>query len=95
MINTVVVGYGLAGRAFHCPLIRRQPGMRLVGVVARNAEVRVSAASECGVRVYAELDEALGDLEIQLVVVATPHDSHADIAVRSLEAGKDCVADKV
>lgn len=94
MIGTVVVGYGLAGRAFHCPLIRRQPGLRLVGVVARNADVRASA-SECGVRGYAGLDEALADPEVQLVVVATPHDSHADIAVRSLQAGKDCVVDKV
>ena len=28
-------------------------------------------------------------------MIATPHDSHADLAVRALEAGKDCVVDKV
>ena len=48
-----------------------------------------------GVRGYASLDDALADPEVQLVVIATPHDSHAELAVRVLEAGKDCVVDKV
>ena len=50
MIDTVVVGYGLAGRAFHCPLVRRQPGLRLAGVVARDPAVRAEAEAQWGVR---------------------------------------------
>jgi scyllo-inositol 2-dehydrogenase (NADP+) len=95
MMPTVVVGYGLAGRAFHCPLIRRQAGLSLYGVVARDPQVRVEAVADWGVRGFASLDEALGDPAVRLVVVATPHDSHADLAVRTLEAGRDCVMDKV
>ena len=53
MIATVVVGYGLAGRAFHCPLIRRQPGLRLHGIVARDPEVRAQALSRTGKRTFA------------------------------------------
>lgn len=95
MIATVVVGYGLAGRAFHCPLIRRQPDLNLHGIVARDPAVRAGAESDWETRGYASLDEALGDPEVRLVVIATPHDSHAELAVRALEAGKDCVVDKV
>lgn len=95
MIKTVVVGYGLAGRSFHCPLIARQKGLRLHGVVARAAQARAAAVSEWGVVGYASLDEALVDPEARLVVIATPHDTHADLAVRVLEAGRDCVVDKV
>ena len=97
MIPTVVVGHGLAGRAFHCPLVRRQPGLRLHGVVARDPKVREEAIATWGegVRGYAELQEALEDSSVELVVIATPHDSHAELAVRSLEAGKHCVVDKV
>jgi predicted dehydrogenase len=97
MIATVVVGYGLAGRAFHCPLIRRQPGLRLHGIVARDPVVRDQALSELGkdVRAYAKLDEALADPDVRLVVIATPHDTHAAMAVKSLEAGRHCVVDKV
>jgi scyllo-inositol 2-dehydrogenase (NADP+) len=95
MIATVVVGYGLAGRAFHCPLIRRQPGLGLYGVVARDPAVRAGAVADLGVKGFASLDEALADPKVRLVVIATPHDSHAELAVRVLEAGKDCVVDKV
>jgi scyllo-inositol 2-dehydrogenase (NADP+) len=94
-IRTVVVGYGLAGRAFHCPLIRRQPGLALAGVVARDATVRAEAVADWGVKGYATLDEALADDDLQLVVIATPHDSHADLTIRALAAGKDVVVDKV
>jgi scyllo-inositol 2-dehydrogenase (NADP+) len=94
-IPTVVVGYGLAGRAFHCPLIRRQMGLDLYGVVARDPAVRAEAVSTWGVRAFGSLDEALDDPAVRLVVVATPHDSHADLAVRVMEAGRDCVVDKV
>jgi scyllo-inositol 2-dehydrogenase (NADP+) len=97
MISTVVVGHGLAGRSFHCPLIRRQPGLRLHGIVARDPRVRAEAVALWGdgVRGYAGLDEALADPSVELVVIATPHDSHAELAVRALEASRHCVVDKV
>jgi scyllo-inositol 2-dehydrogenase (NADP+) len=97
MIPTVVVGHGLAGRSFHCPLIRRQPGLRLHGIVARDPRVRQEAVALWGdgVRGYGELAEALADPSVELVVIATPHDSHAELAVRSLDAEKHCVVDKV
>src|SRR4051794_29918562 len=95
MIQTVVVGYGLAGRAFHCPLVRRQAELSLHGVVARNPDVRAEAVRDWAVRGYASLDEALEDPEVRLVVIATPHDSHAELAIRALDAGRDCVVDKV
>jgi scyllo-inositol 2-dehydrogenase (NADP+) len=95
MIETVVVGYGLAGRCFHAPLIRRQPGLRLRGIVARDPKLRAEAEASWAVQGYASLDEALDDPEVQLVVIATPHDTHAEMTVRTLGAGKDCVVDKV
>lgn len=95
MIRTVVVGHGLAGRAFHGPLIRRQEGMRLHGFVARDPQVRAEAVATWGVSGFADLDEALADPTVDLVVIATPHDSHAELAIRALEAGKHCVVDKV
>src|SRR5271157_770688 len=95
MIQTVVVGHGLAGRAFHCPLIRRQFELNLHGIVARDPRVRAEAVELWQVRGYASLDEALDDPKIQLVVIATPHNTHAELAVRALEAGRHCVVDKV
>jgi scyllo-inositol 2-dehydrogenase (NADP+) len=97
MIKTVVVGYGLAGRAFHCPLIVRQSGLVLHGIVARDPARRAEAVATWGtaVRGYTEIDDALRDPDVQLVVIATPHDSHAELVERVLESGRDCVVDKV
>ncbi len=97
MIQTVVVGHGLAGRFFHCPLIRRQPRMSLYGIVARDPEVRADAVALWGddVRGFAHPNEALADPAVELVVIATPHDSHAYLAALALQAGKHCVVDKV
>ncbi len=95
MIETVVVGHGLAGRALHCPLIRRQPDLSLHGIVARDPRVRAEGVALWGVRGYASLDEALEDPAVELVVLATPHNTHAELAVRALDAGRHCVVDKV
>jgi scyllo-inositol 2-dehydrogenase (NADP+) len=97
MSRTVVVGHGLAGRVFHCPLIRRQPELLLHGIVARDPQVRASALELWGdsVTAYGDFEEALADSAVDLVVIATPHDTHAALAVRALNAGKHCVVDKV
>jgi scyllo-inositol 2-dehydrogenase (NADP+) len=95
MIKTVVVGHGLAGRHFHCPLIVRQPELRLQGIVARDSSNRTLATNLWGARGYASLDSALADPATDLFVIATPHDTHAELAVRCLQAGRHCVVDKV
>jgi scyllo-inositol 2-dehydrogenase (NADP+) len=97
VIAAVVVGYGLAGRAFHAPLIKRQPDLELYGIVARDPKIRDEALAQLGegLHVFAELDEALADPAVELAVIATPHDSHAELAVRTLEASRHCVVDKV
>jgi scyllo-inositol 2-dehydrogenase (NADP+) len=95
MIRTVVVGYGMAGRELHAPLIVRQPELSLYGVVARKPEVRERARAERGVKPFADLDEALADPAVALVVLATPHDVHASMTTRVLESGRHCVVDKV
>lgn len=96
MIRTVVVGCGLAGRYFHVPLILRVPRLRLHGIVSSRAEARAEA-TRLGddVRGYPTLDGALGDDAVELVVIATPHNTHADLVIQTLEAGKHCVVDKV
>lgn len=46
------------------------------------------------VRAYADASELLADDEVELVSICTPTDSHADLAIAALEAGKHVLVEK-
>jgi len=94
-INTVVVGYGYAGRCFHSYLIKLTPGLRLYGIASRNPETQEKIRQEQSCRVYQSLEEVLKDEAVELVVLATPNSTHAEMAVKAMQAGKHVVTDKV
>lgn len=94
MIGVGIVGYGYAGRVFHSYLVGRANGLELRAVAARDAGRREQAARERGVRTYPTLGEMVRDDSVQLVVLATPHDTHCALAVQALEAGRHVVVDK-
>ncbi len=91
-IGVAVIGFGLAGRVFHAPFVSAVPGLRLEAIVQRRGDEAGRAYP--GVRVLRSADEAMTDAAVQLVVVATPNDTHFDLAKQALEAGKHVVIDK-
>ncbi len=91
-IGVAVVGFGLAGRVFHAPFVSAVPGLRLRAIVQRTGDTAGRAWPEA--RVMRSVEEALGDAEVQMVVVATPNETHFAMARRALEAGKHVVVDK-
>ena len=95
MINVGIVGYGYAGRNFHSYLVGLAEGLHLEAVVSSREDKRRQVLAERGCRAVASIDELLADPRIDLVVLATPHDTHCALAVRALEAGKHVVTDKV
>jgi predicted dehydrogenase len=92
MIEVGLVGFGLAGRAFHAPVIRAVPGLHLAAIVERSGTE--AAEKYPDVRIVRNLDELLSIAEIRLVVVATPNDTHFAFARHCLAAGRDVVVDK-
>ena len=91
--KVVVIGYGYAGRSFHSYLIDITPGLTLHGVASRNSRTRARIVRERGCKAYDGFDAVLADPEVDLVVLATPNSTHADMAVRAMEAGKYVVTD--
>jgi scyllo-inositol 2-dehydrogenase (NADP+) len=85
----------MAGRGFHCYLVKLTPGLVLRGVVARKPEVRERIQAEQGCRAYESVEAALADPDVDLIVLATPNSTHADLAVQALNARKHVVTDKV
>jgi predicted dehydrogenase len=92
-LNVALVGYGLAGKVFHAPLITTTPGLRLAAVVSsRRDEI---AADLPDAEPVDSLQAVLApERGIDLVVIATPNDSHAPLAAQAIAAGRHVVVDK-
>lgn len=91
-LNVALIGYGYVGKTFHAPLIQHTPGLALHTVVSRDAD-KVHADWP-QLRVVADAQLAFADPAIDLVVIASPNDSHAPLALAALDHGKHVVVDK-
>lgn len=95
MIRTAIVGYGLAGRFFHAYLVSRTEGLKLAAVASRDPERRAQAKRDWSVDTCETLTDLLADDSIRLIILATPHHTHASLAIEAMEAGRHVVVDKV
>jgi scyllo-inositol 2-dehydrogenase (NADP+) len=86
-----LIGFGLAGRYFHAPLLLAA-GIRIVAVVtSRAGEVREVLP---GAQVVESAQALIERDDIDLVVVASPNSVHAEQTRAALLAGKHVVVDK-
>lgn len=91
MIKTALAGFGLAGRVFHAPLINASNALELRSIMSsRGDEIKEAYP---GVGVIGDFDELISGPE-ELVVIATPNDTHFEFAKKALLAGKHVVVDK-
>ncbi len=91
-----LVGYGLAGRVFHAPLLQRTEGLEVSTVVTSDALRAVQAADDIpGVHVVESADALLEPgANIDVVVIATANVAHVPLARRFVAAGIPVVVDK-
>ncbi|MCZ3389255.1 MAG: Gfo/Idh/MocA family oxidoreductase [Actinomycetia bacterium] len=89
-----LLGFGAIG-AEHARAAQALPGMKLGALCDRSAE-RLGEASQMFPGVTATDDPAalLADSSLDVIVVSTPPDSHADWADRAMAAGKDVIVEK-
>lgn len=95
-VSVAVVGAGNFAEAMLVPnLIKLRDQFDLRAVVTRSGTNARALALRTGA-VYAttDLDAVLGDSEIDLVLIATRHDSHARLALSALRAGKNVFVEK-
>jgi predicted dehydrogenase len=92
MIHVALIGYGYAGRTFHAPLIRATPGLELAAVSSTRPEY--VHADLPAVVVVSSPEEACALRSIDLIVIATPNETHVPIATMALRAGKHVVIEK-
>lgn len=91
-IQVALIGYGAAAQYFHAPLIAGVPGLTLACISSSRPQAVQHDWPQ--VPVVATAHQAFADPGIDLVVIATPNDSHYPLALAALQAGKHVVVDK-
>jgi predicted dehydrogenase len=95
-ITVGVVGYGGAFNMgkYHLDQMK-QAGMTPLAVVELDAaRLEVAKKDFPGIETYPSVDAMLAQSKVQLVVIITPHNTHAEIALKCLKAGKHVVCEK-
>ena len=94
-VRVGLVGYGLGGSTFHAPLVTATPDLELIAIATSNAErVAKARARYPGVHLYDTIDDMLTSEPLDLVVISTPHATHAPNARAALAKGAHVVVDK-
>lgn len=93
-VRAGVIGLGRSGWHLHVAVMRQLEQFEVTAVVDPVAERRQEAVDAFGCTAYADPEELFKDERIELVVVATPSHTHADLACRAMEAGKHVLVEK-
>src|SRR5262245_12566154 len=89
-----ILGTGKIARQFAAAL-RRLPDAELIAAGSRSAESAARFADEFGIsRRYGSYSELVGDAEVEVVYIATPHSCHAENSRLALKAGKAVLCEK-
>ncbi len=89
-----ILGTGKIARQFAAAL-QRLPEAELLAIGSRSAESAGRFADEFGIpRRHASYDDLVGDPDLQVIYVATPHSCHANNTRLALNAGKAVLCEK-
>ncbi|MDP4096784.1 Gfo/Idh/MocA family oxidoreductase [Paenibacillus sp. P96] len=100
MSNTVkiaIVGCGGIANGKHMPSLAKQANAEMIAfcdIIKERAEKAAAEYGAEGAKVYDDYQEMLKSGGFDVVHVCTPNDSHSEITVASLEAGKHVMCEK-
>lgn len=83
-----IIGYGGFGQFLHNAW-SSLPNVKIIAVADR-----ISPKSPGGLRYYQNWSELLADREVEIVAIATPPFTHAEMACAALQAGKHVLVEK-
>ncbi len=93
-IKVAMIGYGAIGFE-HGEAISHVPGLEYYAVCDRNpARLQEAQKAFPGIQIFTDLNDIAANPEINLVIVSTPPNTHAAVALQMLEAGKHVVVEK-
>jgi predicted dehydrogenase len=95
LINVALAGCGEFVQQMHIPILLANPKFRISAVMDIDMQNAVKAAELTGASYWTlDYEKILNDRNVDLVFIGTRHDSHADLAIRAAEAGKNIFCEK-
>lgn len=91
-LSVGLIGYGFAGKTFHAPLIAATDGLELVAIASSRPEQ--VALDHPGLIVEPTPDALIARADIDLIVIASPNETHAPLARAAIARGAHVVIDK-
>ncbi len=94
-INGAIIGFGMAGRVFHAPVISSVQEINLKKICTADPD-RTDMIKKLYPEVMpvSDAEDIFKDDAIELVVIATPNTSHFSLAKKAILAGKHVIVDK-
>ena len=95
VIGVGVIGCGRVAQQRHLPIIRSMPETKLVSVFDVHPETRKKVAERYNLDdAYEDYRQLVASEQIDAVVVTTPTQFHAEVAIAALSAGKHVMIEK-
>ena len=91
-IRVGLIGFGFVSKTFHVPLLQATDGYKITAVSSsRPADVSAMLA---GVEVVSDAKALATHPDLDLVVIASPNETHAPLAELAMRSGHNVVVDK-
>lgn len=93
MLRIGIIGAGFMGRQ-HAASVVGIAEIRLAGVADEDGERAAELAGQHGARSWSSASDMISSGEVDAVIVATPTDTHAPLAIEALDAGIHAFVEK-
>lgn len=96
IVNVALIGAGGFATGMHLPnMSKLKDKYRLYSVLNRTGHKAKAVATQYGADYSTtNVDEVLSDANVDLVMICTRHDSHAELTLKALKAGKNVFVEK-
>jgi len=94
-IGVGLIGCGAFAQIMHIPNLKKNPKFKIIAAMDVVEEAAEKVAEDTHARYSTtDLDRLLSDKDIDLVVISTRHDSHADLTIKAANAHKHVFCEK-
>lgn len=97
MITVAYIGFGVSVREYHIPYVENRDDIKIKYIYRREEDIAAFAEYEpfySEITFTTDLNQVLGDEEVNLVVVSAPDQFHVPYAKQILNAGKHALVEK-